>query len=201
MSVYNLDKDGDKFLSKRLQAKEFASNVNGVVDSKTIIVEDELPIKLDQLGDNVGAEFIIVNSGYRTSKCDKAVGGTGSGTHCEGKAADCTFKDKNGKVIDTKYICCVAQDMGFGGIARISDRSIHLDIRKGNKYYGDEMMGHTRSVTTDFYKYFNIKKGNYSIEKVCKKFGLDNDFWQKNYNTDLGKECILELFTKISKKI
>lgn len=199
MSVYSLKHDGDKKLSKNFAVKEFRSHVNGKVDTDVVIINLKLITKLEELMTYLGATSCVINSGYRTSSCDKAVGGSGSGEHVNGNAADCVFyKDKI--VIDPKLISCIAQDLGFGGIARISDRAIHLDVRAGKKYLGDETKGNM-SVTTDFYKYYNIVRSNPNIDKVCSKFSLDKDFWNKNYNTDLGKDNIMNLFSKIAGKI
>lgn len=195
--------DGARYITKRFQAKEFASNINGVVDSDEILLNTRLPQKLEDFMDFIGAKKGVITSGYRTAYCDRKVGGSGKGTsqHCLGNAVDIIFYDKNNKVIDTKLVSCKAQDFGFTGIARISNTATHLDIRETGKYYGDEMTGHTNTVTKDFYSYYHIDRTNKDIEKVCKKFGLDNDFWQKNYNTDLGKDCIIDLFNKIALKL
>lgn len=128
----------------------------------------------------------IVTSGYRDIKCDKLVGGTGKGQHVNGNAVDVIFYDINNKPIDTKYISCIAQDLGFTGIARISDKSIHLDVRTTGKYYGDETKS-TNSVTNDFYKYYNIKKENDDIESaihtlINKGIIADGDYWIEHYS-------------------
>lgn len=199
MSVYSYEKDKDKKISEHFQVKEFKSHANGFLTTDVIIINDELIKALESLIKVLGATKCTITSGYRDSKCDKLVGGSGRGQHVEGNAADCIFYNKT-KIIDPKLISCKAQDLGFGGIARINDRAIHLDVRTGRRYLGDETKGNN-SVTTDFYKYYNIERNNKDIDKVCKKFGLDKDFWNKNYNNDLGKENIIHLFEKISEKL
>lgn len=192
--------DGAKQISTHFKVKEFASFAGKVLTTDTILINDKLVDMLERLILVLGATKAVITSGYRDTKCDKMVGGSGKGQHCEGNAVDIQFY-KGPAIIDTKLVSCKAQDLGFGGIARISNTAIHLDVRTGNKYYGDEMKGHTNSVTKDFYAYYNIERVNKDIEKVCKRFGLDNDFWQVNYCTDLGKECIIDLFKKIAVKL
>ena len=99
---------------------------------------------------------VIFSSVYRCAAHDRAVGGYGSGPHVDGYAVDACFYDKNGKPIDTKIISCIAQDMGFKGIANITIdyQWIHLDM-KGRIYRGNELHGYN-TVTSDFYQYYGI---------------------------------------------
>lgn len=196
---YSLLKDGAKTLSLHFKVKEFASIAGNEITTDEILISDKLVAKLEALIKLLGATKAVITSGYRDARCDKLVGGTGSGQHVNGNAADVIFY-KGSKTVDTKLVSCKAQDLGFGGIARISNTATHLDVRTGSKYYGDETKS-KRTVTDDFYKYYKISRSNEDIKKVCDKFGLSNDFWQKNYDTDLGRENILELFTKIAKKL
>lgn len=119
--------------------------------------------KLERLHEIFNAKSIIINSGYRCSKHDIAVGGNGSGEHTRGNAADITIYGQDGKPIDTRYIACVAQDIGFTGIGRISNTSIHVDTRPGKVWYGDETVkepvnGTANTITDDYHKYYGIPK-------------------------------------------
>lgn len=109
-----------------------------------------------------GCSAIRINSGFRCAAHDKAVGGTGSGNHTKGIAADIVCFDKNKKVIPSKYICCVAQDIGFPAIAKIDDISVHVDVRSYGGWFGDETLtnGTTYSCTQDFYDYFDLGKND-----------------------------------------
>ena len=80
--------------------------------------------------------------------------------------------DKSGSVISAKTVCCKAQDLGFGGIANITGAytSVHLDVRTGSRYYGDETKG-TNTVTNNFYSYFGISKAQQPSGIVAK--GID----------------------------
>lgn len=197
--ILNAYKDKNLKLGPHLTAWEFRSVANGVLTTETIIINDGMPAKIEKTFSEVEADYCILTSAYRDAKCDKLVGGSGKGQHVEGNAVDIIFY-KNGKPIDTKWLSCVCQDLGWTGIARINDSAIHLDLRTGRKYYGDETKGNN-SVTTDFYKYYGIERSNKNINKVCEKFGLDKSFWNKNYNTDLGKDNLLNLFNKIANKL
>lgn len=142
--------------------------------SHDTLISDELLQKLETLRDTLDCSKIIVNSGYRCAGHDKAVGGTGSGQHTKGTAADVVCYDSSGNVISSKTVCCTAQDLGFGGIANITSAytSTHLDVRTGSKWYGDETKG-TNTVTSDFYSYFGIAKSSTVDSSSVKAYGID----------------------------
>ena len=165
VKTYSYSKDKNTKVSAHFSVKEFASiSDNGKVWSDKVLIDTMLIAMLEALFEKLKCKYIIVNSGYRTAEHDKAVGGSGKGKHCEGKAADIVCYDKSGKVINAKIVCCVAQDLGFGGIANISSnfRAVHLDVRTGSKYKGDERFGYN-TVTQDFYGYYKISKAD--VEK------------------------------------
>ena len=131
------------------------------------VVNDNLVDRLERLykklGNTIyGVSAVVINSGYRCAKHDKAVGGTGEGQHTIGTAADIICYDKNKKLIPSKVICCVAQDVGFPAIAKIDNTAVHVDVRTYGGWYGDESLpngeGTLRSVTDDFYDYFDMGK-------------------------------------------
>lgn len=159
MSVkkYSLKKQGYEYCSKYTQVNEMASVSGNKVYSDTVLVDEKLMEMIDKLYTKLKCSKYIISSGYRTAAHDKAVGGNGKGQHTKGKAVDACFYDKNGAIISPKIVSCVAQDLGFKGIANISRnyRYIHLDMRTIGKYYGDETKG-TNTVTNDFYKYYGI---------------------------------------------
>lgn len=159
---YSLKKDGNTYCSKHTKVKEMASiNSAGKVYSDTVKVDTKLMEMIEKLFDKLNCKKYVISSGYRTSAHDKAVGGSGKGQHTTGKAVDACFYDKDGKVISTKIVSCVAQDLGFKGIANISDKFcyIHLDMRSTGKYYGDERKGFN-TVTSDFRKYYGISNAD-----------------------------------------
>ena len=118
-------------------------------------VNDSLVQKLEKLYAALNCSQIIVTSGFRCVTHDKNVGGSGTGQHTLGNAADICCYGQDGQPISSKTVCCKAQDIGFTGIANITAayQYTHVDVRPNGKWYGDEVHGNS-SVTDDFYKYF-----------------------------------------------
>ncbi|HRV00009.1 MAG TPA: GH25 family lysozyme, partial [Ruminococcus sp.] len=165
-------------LSAHFNVSEFRCKCGTVHDT---LLADELVKKLEQLYAALDCSKIIVTSGFRCSMHDRTVGGSGTGQHTKGNAADICCYGQDGQPISSKTVCCKAQDIGFGGIANITPayQYTHVDVRFGSKWYGDEVKGNS-TVTDDFYKYFGIQKGGTSTMK-----GIDvsvhngNIDWQK----------------------
>lgn len=164
-------------LTKNFNVTEFKCKCGG---NHSTILDVGLVEKLQKLVDVLGCESAIVTSGYRCSQHDKAVGGNGAGMHTKGLAADVVFYDKDCKIIDTKLIACYAQELGFSGIGRIplgnyvktnkpnASTAIHLDIRTGSKWFGDETVqgGTANSVTDNYWKYYGIDRSKYFDDPV-----------------------------------
>ncbi len=124
-----------------------------------IKIDRELVNKLEHIFSKVNASKCIVSSGYRCAIFDRQIGGF-LGRHYEGLAVDCCYYDKNGKIIPSKIICCVAYDLGeLNGIAKIDNNYVHLDNRKGSTYRGDEARGNS-SYWTNPYSYFGVSKAD-----------------------------------------
>ena len=113
---------------------------------------------LEKIYEALDCSKIIINSGYRCPTYDKKIGGF-VGQHGIGNAVDAVFYDKKTKVISTKIVSCVAQDLGLGGIANINKTytAIHLDARTTRQWKGNEIVSNN-TVTSDFYKYYGLKK-------------------------------------------
>lgn len=144
-------------LSKHFNVQEFKCKCGKQHD---IVINTRLVAGLEKLFETFDCSMIIVNSGYRCPKYDIKVGGF-AGKHSVGDAADVVFYDKNKSVISTKKISCAAQDLPvyFGGIANINKTytAIHLDVRKGYRWLGNEIVSN-HTVTDDFYKYYGLTK-------------------------------------------
>lgn len=145
-------------LSKHFNISEFCCKCGKVHATK---IEPKLITKLEELYSKLNCSKIIVTSGYRCSAHDKAVGGSGSGQHTKGTAADIVCYNINGDIISSKIVSCIAQDLGFMGIGNINSnyQAIHLDVRTSNKWYGDEVINNN-TVTSDFYNYYGISKSD-----------------------------------------
>ncbi|MBQ9139228.1 MAG: hypothetical protein IJX61_01295, partial [Ruminococcus sp.] len=72
-------------LSEHFSLSEFRCKCGAAHDTK---LDTELVEKLEKLRKKLECSKIIVNSGYRCSAHDRRVGGSGSGMHTKGQAAD-----------------------------------------------------------------------------------------------------------------
>lgn len=165
-------------LSPHFNVKEFKCKCG---KEHEILISEELVANLEKLYDALNCSKIIVTSGYRCTVHDKTVGGSGTGQHTMGNAADICCYGHDGQPISSKIVCCTAQDIGFTGIANIntSYQYTHVDVRSGSKWYGDETKGNS-SVTTDFYQYFGIQKaGTETMKGIDVSVHNGTIDWQK----------------------
>ena len=182
MSVNHYDYNDNTQLSLHFNVREFRCSCG---KSHETLLASELVDKLEALYTALNCSKIIVTSGYRCPDHDKAVGGTSSGQHTKGTAADVCCYGQDGQPISSKTVCCKAQDLGFGGIANITAayQYTHLDVRKGYRWLGDEVKGNS-TVTEDFYKYFGIKK---ATETTSILKGIDVSYCQNKIDWDAAK--------------
>ena len=89
-------------------------------------LDEKLVELLEKLYTVLDCSSITVSSGFRCISHDKAVGGSGTGQHIHGKAADICCIGQDGQPIDSRLVCIAAQDVGFTGIARITLRSLKI---------------------------------------------------------------------------
>lgn len=154
MSIITIPYSSNQQLTPHIHSRELRCTCGHVHEIK---YDPEHLQHIEHLIKVLSATKIIISSGYRCSNGDKRVGGSGKGQHVEGRALDCKFYRGN-TIIDARIVCCVAQDLGFRGIANISNKYqyVHLDSRlTTSKYFGDEIKG-TSTVTSDFYQYFKL---------------------------------------------
>ena len=175
-------------LTEHFNIREFRCKCGRNHDTK---LDSDLADKLEKLHKALNCSKIIVNSGYRCAAHDKNVGGSGSGQHVNGTAADIVCYDKNGKRISSKIVSCAAQDIGFGGIANIDSTytATHVDVRSSNFWKGDEVKTTAYSITNDFYKYYGLsesdvygKKKTYSLTNKSDVKSLQNALNAKGFN-------------------
>ena len=142
-------------ISEHFNVQEFKCKCGKEHD---ILINLYLVYMLEKIMDTMKCSMTIINSGYRCPDYDKKIGGF-VGQHGIGNAVDAVFYDQKKKVIDTRLISCVAQDLGLGGIANITKTytSIHLDARTSNIWKGNEVVSNS-TVTNDFYKYYGLTK-------------------------------------------
>ena len=174
MAILTYKFDDQTQLSPHFNAREFRCQCGQPHET---LIASELIDKLEALYTALNCSKIIVTSGYRCPEHDKAVGGTSSGQHTKGTAADVCCYGQDGQPISSKTVCCKAQDLGFGGIANITSsyQYTHLDVRTGYRWLGDETKGNG-TVTDDFYKYFGIAKTQQTSGSLAK--GIDVSYAQ-----------------------
>lgn len=177
MSVKQLKNDDNTQISAHFNAQEFKCKCGRTHD---ILISEELVQKLEELRTTLNCNSIVITSGYRCPTHDKNVGGTGSGMHTKGLAVDCKCFGQDGNAISSKIVSCKAQDLGFTGIANIdSDYNLtHLDVRQGSKWYGDEVVTSSCSVTDDFYSYYGISKDSLENSTKILAKGIDVSYSQ-----------------------
>ena len=180
MSVNHYDYNDSTQLSPHFNVREFRCSCG---KSHETLLASELVDKLEALYTALNCSKIIVTSGYRCPEHDKAVGGTSSGQHTKGTAADVCCYGQDGQPISSKTVCC--KDLGFTGIANITSsyQYTHLDVRTSGKWYGDEVYGNG-TVTDDFYKYFDVKK---ATETTSVLKGIDVSYCQNEVDWDTAK--------------
>ena len=154
-------------LTEHFNVQEFRCKCGSDHD---ILIDDNLPAYLEKLFSALDLSAITINSGHRCAAHDKAVGGSGTGFHVFGQAADICCINKSGVLVSSKIVSCAAQSIGFGGIANIdsSYHNTHVDVRHVGHWYGDEVVTTARSVTDDFFKYYGVEK-----EEKPMKSGID----------------------------
>ena len=171
MAILTYKFDDQTQLSPHFNAREFRCQCGKTHET---LIASKLVDKLEQLYSTLNCSKIIVTSGYRCPEHDKAVGGTSSGQHTKGTAADVCCYGQDGQPISSKTVCCKAQDLGFGGIANITSsyQYTHLDVRTGYRWLGDETKGNG-TITDDFYKYFGLT----SAKNIL--YGIDVSYCQQ----------------------
>lgn len=153
IKTYSLKTDGEKWLSKHFQVKEFKCKDG----SDKIIINTDLITVLEKLYTHLDCKAINITSGYRTPTHSVKVGGYRTDQHTKGNAADITCKKKDGTLFSSNEICCAFEDIAhMGGVGRINKtHSVHVDVR-GYKCWFDEV--HNERMADSWYSYLGIKK-------------------------------------------
>lgn len=120
VKTYSKKADGAKLIAPNFQIKEFACKDG----SDKILIDFDLAVLLQAIRDHFGRS-VTITSGYRTAAHDKAVGGTGSGYHTKGQAADIAVSGVDPLVVGLY----AAELLGTSGGIEIGDRYCHIDTR------------------------------------------------------------------------
>lgn len=172
-------------ITKRQISEHFNSEEFMCPHCREIKIDENLVNKMENIFKKLNASKCIVSSGYRCPSYDIQIGGF-AGRHSEGLAADCVYYDKDGKIIPSKIVICVAYDLGeLNGIAKIDDNYVHLDNRSNGTYYGDETRGNS-SYWSNPYAYFNVSREEVEEytgkEKIQYQVHGINKKWYANVN-------------------
>lgn len=170
ITYYNLTSEGNKFLTPHFQVHEFAdpSDYVNVPYPEDIPIHDKLPSTLEKVFEHFGCTKGIINSGYRSPDADIDVGGSGSGPHTLGIAADVYFY-KGSEPVSSRLVACFLQDEGIKGIGLNcggNPYGTHIDMRgygvwDNSVWFGDEAVRNSNGIyktVSDFYAYTGTTK-------------------------------------------
>lgn len=169
ITYYNLSTEGNKFLTPHFQVHEFAdpSDYVNVSYPEDIPIHDKLPSTLEKVFEHFGCTKGIINSGYRSPDADIDVGGSGSGPHTLGIAADVYFYRGN-EPVPSRLVACYLKDEGIKGIGLNcggNPNGTHIDMRgfgvwNDSVWYGDEAVrsGGIYGTVSDYYAYTGTTK-------------------------------------------
>ena len=169
ITYYNLTSEGNKFLTPHFQVHEFAdpSDYVNVAYPVDIPIHNKLPEVLEDVFAHFGCTLGKICSGYRSPAADLDVGGSGSGPHTLGIAADVYFY-KNGQPVPSRLVACYLKDKGVKGIGLNcggNPNGTHIDMRgfgvwNDSVWYGDEAVrnGGIYKTVSDFYSYTGTTK-------------------------------------------
>lgn len=195
-TVYVSKLGRDFLISPHFKLREFQSKDG----ADKVLYSEELLAKLEELIAYLGGDDVAtvgISSGYRSPAHNRAVGGASESRHTKGDAADVVCK-QNGKRISGKLICALCQTLGFKGVAlnKGSGYSVHLDMRPGGTYRGDERKGYGNNVGGDFYKYFGITKAQVEALRVipAQEKKEEVEMTEKEVR-DIVYKCIAEMMT------
>lgn len=136
VKTYSKSKNGNTYLSKNFQVKEFACKDG----SDKILIDLDLVNYLQKIREHFG-KSITINSGYRTPSYNKKVGGATNSYHTKGQAADIVVSG-----VSPKEVAKYAESIGIKGIGLYSS-FVHIDTRT-SKYFWNQTSGTASSVST-----------------------------------------------------
>jgi uncharacterized protein YcbK (DUF882 family) len=117
---YIMDTDGNEKIGQHFKVREFACQDG----SQVVFIDSYLVSILDILRNQVGKP-IIINSGYRTPRRNKLVGGAKYSYHMRGMAADIRIDGMGAKEIANKLNAIVPNECGI----IVYKTWVHIDTR------------------------------------------------------------------------
>lgn len=119
-------KSAGLLVSKNFKTNEFDCHCKG--SCHTTKIDSALVEILQRIREHFG-KAVIINSGYRCEKHNKAVGGASSSLHTKGKAADIVVKG-----INPAQVAAFAERIGVLGIG-LYDNFVHIDTRTKKAFW------------------------------------------------------------------
>jgi len=212
ITYYNLSTEGNKFLTPHFQVHEFAdpSDYVNVSYPEDIPIHDKLPLTLEKVFEHFGCTKGIINSGYRSPDADIDVGGSGSGPHTLGIAADVYFY-KGSEPVPSRLVACFLQDEGIKGIGLNcggNPNGTHIDMRgygvwNDSVWYGDEAVrnGGIYKTVSDFYDYTGTTKAEvYPDGDTPSTPSAPHDNVRNDYTTSTRMVDIIKTYEGFSPK-
>ena len=137
---YDYSTQGNLNLSPHFKVQEWRCPT-----TNTILIDNRLIWILERLYKDLNLGKCIITSGYRTPQYSVSVGGYATDKHTTGEACDFKAYSKDGKIIDSKIVCCKLCDYGdVFGIGYINSQTTHGDTRnKSQVWFGDETNGNS----------------------------------------------------------
>lgn len=111
---------GGYYITQHFRSREFQCKDN----SEELLIAKELLEILEDIRNHFDSP-VVINSGYRTPKWNKEVGGTPNSYHCKGMAADIVVKGHSSLEV-ARYANSIMQK---GGIIRYTNFT-HIDVRE-----------------------------------------------------------------------
>ena len=211
ITYYNLSTEGNKFLTPHFQVHEFAdpSDYVNVSYPEDIPIHDKLPSTLEKVFEHFGCTKGIINSGYRSPDADIDVGGSGSGPHTLGIAADVYFY-KGSEPVPSRLVACFLQDEGIKGIGLNcggNPNGTHIDMRgfgvwNDSVWYGDEAVrsGGIYKTVSDFYSYTGTTKDEVYPNGAGSEPSAPHDNARNDYTTSTRMVDIIKTYEGFSSR-
>lgn len=161
-------------LSTNFKSTEFDCHGKGCC--KATWIDDDLVDFCQKVRDNFG-KSVVINSGYRCTIHNKAVGGAGKSKHVNGMAADIVVKG-----IDPKEVAKYCESIGVLGIG-LYDTFVHIDTRTKKAFW----YGHGQEKRTTFGGSPEVEVSVWDWQKAAIKDGFD--FPRYGADGKWGSEC------------
>lgn len=116
-------------LTKNFSSEEFACKDGSQVPAAYLPNIQKLADNLQVLRDHLGKP-IFINSGYRTPKYNKSVGGAAASQHLTASASDIRVTGMTSKEVHATILKLISEGKMHSGGLGLYNSFVHYDIRK-----------------------------------------------------------------------